>query len=182
MTIDWAYFDEQDLFETFAAACLWFEIDPRQVDRRSPPGKVVVMAEKLERYRAMYFPVRTIGPVNPRRLLRSDPNVGVIARGQLLTIAEVLDERPAFLYPEIRAEVRKTTPVKKMDRPHKRAMDSHLILISSLLKELGIDADAPSSTKKVQTIVEKHGWALDLKPIREILDSFGTISHHRKPK
>lgn len=180
MTINWTLYDALDHFEIFDAACLWLEEDPSQMDRDSPPSEVTAMMQALEykldseaKSKAMTrkFFSKLFGNPHPPGL--------TYLRSKLIEIAESLGQQPLFLYPDLRSETEEKNQKKAI---HKAAVDSHLILISGLLKELSIDATVRESTAKVQRILEKHGYKLDQKTIRKILGNLDTIPENRKPE
>jgi hypothetical protein len=92
-------------FLVIDAAALWCDIQPTAQIRENPPYEVKWMA-KLILNKAPYWLDKIFGITDP------DPRLRTVTREQLIKIAEELNEKPNFLYPECRGGKKSFTTAK----------------------------------------------------------------------
>lgn len=97
-TIEWEFFDLKDDFLVFDAACLWVEIEPTKAIEKDMPAKVRTMIDVIEEHTEGIYESTLESLLSPKPVSRSD----------LIKMAEKLDKKPKFLFPESRNEKAKS--------------------------------------------------------------------------
>jgi hypothetical protein len=150
-------------FLVIDAAALWCDIQPTAQIRENPPYEVQWMA-KLILSKAPFWADKIFGITDP------DPRLRNVTREQLIKIAEELNEKPNFLYPECR----------EGEKLHHGEKTSLLKVIIGLLPER-IDPNKPDAVGKLKQALELNGIPLDEKTIRRILKEIKPLMRVNTP-
>lgn len=155
-TIEWEYFDLKDNFSVFDAACLWVEIEPTKTIEKDMPVKVRTMIDIIEKHTEGTHQPKLGDVFGPKPVSRSD----------LIKLAEHLDKKPKFLFPESRKE----KPVEKSLSTRERETLLKLI-IGMAVHGYSYDPSLSRNDKHAEIAedLEKSGIPLDTDTVRKWL-------------
>ncbi|MDP2783288.1 MAG: hypothetical protein Q8O38_01650 [Sulfurimicrobium sp.] len=123
--IDWTAYDFNEKFRVFEAACLWVGIEPTREVWRVPPPNVTAMVRAIEKHTGGHHS-SGIATASQGFL---DPEVEV-SRAALIKMANQSNQKPAFLFPEVRTGSGKPQGAETLGG---RAETTYLNIIAALL-------------------------------------------------